>query len=175
MEDMRNYRVIGAATYLDRTGGVQHIGINRAFEAPDAHTAPILALAAIDIHVGADANYDPAARWASQPTTEDETAKQEAIAASGLAAGSRVLHKSGGSAKRGADARVGVVQRVYAVSKGYGEFVVKASVDWPAPRRINGDGWHRSDVLTSALILATDEEIERRRELNRALVARRGY
>jgi hypothetical protein len=86
----------------------------------------------------------------------------------------RVLHKSGGSTKRGADARVGVVKRIYTV-RGKSCYVTKLSVDWPAPRRINGDGWHRSDVLASAVIPATDTEIERRRGLNRALVARRGY
>lgn len=32
---------------------------------------------------------------------------------------------------------------------------VKVVVDWPAPQRIGGDGWHRSTVLASSLILAT--------------------
>lgn len=30
---------------------------------------------------------------------------------------------------------------------------VKVAVDWPAPHRIGGDGWHRSTVLASALVL----------------------
>jgi len=98
---------------------------------------------------------------------EDETAKHEAIMSSNIVVGTKVLHKSGGSAKRGADARQGVVRRVYTVTK-KGKPVVKCAVDWPA-NRINGDGWHRSDVLASALVLATDEEVERRRSINRAI------
>lgn len=170
--DMRNYRVIGCATYLDRAGNVQRINVNRTVESPDEYTAPILMLAEIEVHKGADANYDPQARWevGQSPIVEDETAKQETIKACGFTVGSEVLHKSGGSSKRGADARVGIVKRVWADSS----FRVHLSVDWPAPRRINGDGWHRSDVLASAVISAATEEIERRRSLNRAVNERRG-
>jgi hypothetical protein len=168
--DMRQYRVIGAATYLDRAGNVRHITINLTIEAPDAHTAAILMLAGIEIRKGADADYDPQARWeiGHPPIVEDETAKQELIAATGLAVGMAVLHKSGGSTKRGADARRGIVQRIYTVTKQH-KIAVRVSVDWPAPNRINGDGWHRSDVLASAIIPATDEEIQRRRAINRSI------
>lgn len=102
---------------------------------------------------------------------EDETAKHEAIMSSNIVVGTKVLHKSGGSAKRGADARQGVVRRVYTVTK-KGKPVVKCAVDWPAPNRINGDGWHRSDVLASSLVIASVQEVERRRALNRAINAR---
>jgi len=166
----RRYRVTGAATYLDRSGNVFPITVNFAIDAPDAETAKTLVLAELKIRKGADASYDPAARWREpwNVQVEDETAKREAIEASGLTAGCKVLHKGGGSAKRGADARIGVVQNVYTVVK-RGKITVRAAVDWPAPNRINGDGWHRSDVLASALVLATPEEIERRRSLNRAI------
>lgn len=107
---------------------------------------------------------------------EEQAGRNTALALCSFTVGDRVLHKSGGSAERGADARVGIVRRVYTVAKTTRTahtFVAKLSVDWPAPRRIGGDGWHRSDVLASAVIPATDEEIERRRAINRAIVARR--
>jgi len=168
--DMRQYRVIGTATYLDRDGNPRRIHINLTTEAPDAGTAATLMLAQVDVRKGADAEYDPQARWevGYPPVVEDETAKHEAIAASGLVVGCKVLHRSGGGAKRGADARQGIVRSVYTVTK-RGTIAVKVAVDWPAPNRIGGDGWHRSDVLASAVILATDEEIARRRALNRAI------
>ena len=169
MEDMRIYRVMGTATYLDKTGDVRRINVNLTTEAPDAHTAGILMLAHIEVKKGASADYDPQARWEHLPTIEDETTKQEAVNATGLHIGAKVLHKSRGSAKRGADARQGIVKRVYTVYDKNGKLLVKVAVDWPAPRRINGDGWHRSDLLASAVILATDEEVERRRAVNRTL------
>lgn len=98
-------------------------------------------------------------------------ARDAALATCAFAVGDRVLHRAKGSAKRGADARAGVVRRVYA-SEGARGIVAKLSVDWPTPNRIGGDGWHRSDVTASAVILATAEEIERRRALNRVVNAR---
>lgn len=168
--DMRQYRVIGTAVYLDRTGAVKRIHVNRVAEAPDVGTAAVLMLAEVDIRAGANAEYDPESRWevGQPPVVEDETAKQEAIAKSGLAVGMRVLRKSGGSSKRGADARQGVIRNVYTVSK-RDLPLVRCSVDWPAPNRIGGDGWHRSDVLASAIIPATEGEISRRRSLNRSI------
>lgn len=167
---MRTYRVIGAATYLDRAGNVRRVNISLTTEAPDAETAKTLILGKVDIRAGACADYDPQARWDAHwdVVTEDVTAEQEAMAACGLVIGASVLHKSAGSAKKGADARVGTVKRIYIARKN-GEILVRCSVDWPAPNRINGDGWHRSDVLASALVVATNEEIERRRALNRAI------
>lgn len=169
--EMRQYRVIGTATYLGHTSNVLRINVNYVVEAPDAETAEILMLAELEIRKGANAEYDPQARWDGFPTVEDETAKHEAIAATGLTLNAKVLHKSGGSEKRGADARQGIVKHIYTIRK-RGTITVRVAVDWPAPNRINGDGWHRSDVLASALVLATDEEVERRRGLNRAINAR---
>lgn len=168
MIDMRRYRVIGTATYLGRTSSVLRINVNYVLEAPDAETAKTLMLTEIEIRKGANAEYDPQARWDGFPTVEDETAKQEAIVATGLTINAKVLHKSGGSDKRGADARQGIVKHIYTITK-RGAIAVRVAVDWPAPNRINGDGWHRSDVLASALVLATDEEVERRRSINRAI------
>lgn len=58
--------------------------------------------------------------------------------------------KAGDRVRRGDSSAVGIVRAVYTVPKGHG-YVARVSVDWPAPRRINGDGWHRSDVLATSL------------------------
>ncbi len=173
MIEMRRYRVIGTATYLSRTSDVLRFNVNYVIEAPDAETAKTLMLAEIEFRKGANAEYDPEARWEAgrTPVVEDETAKQEAIAATGLTVGASVLRKSAGSEQRGSDARQGVIKHLYTITK-RGALAVRAAVDWPAPNRINGDGWHRSDVLASALVLATDEEVERRRQLNREINTR---
>lgn len=60
--------------------------------------------------------------------------------------------------RRGTDARVGIVRSIRGP---------RADVDWPAPRRINGDGWHCSHIAVSSLIIASDAEVERRRSVNR--------
>lgn len=92
--------------------------------------------------------------------------------------GDRVLHKSGGSAKHGADARVGVVKAVRLVPPPRQmwhtttERVPILDIDWPAPNRIGGDGWHRSTIKPAGVILATADEVERRRAINRERNAR---
>lgn len=103
---------------------------------------------------------------------EEEARHNAALDACPFKVGDRVMHKSGnhGSIRwNGAD--VGVVKAVYTTAKTTRTAhirVAKLSVDWPAPCRIGGDGWRRSNVLASAVIPATEEEVERWRALNRA-------
>lgn len=48
-----------------------------------------------------------------------------------------------------------------------------ADVDWPAPTRIGGDGWHRSRISLTAIEAATDAEIASRRAAIQASIAER--
>jgi hypothetical protein len=68
--------------------------------------------------------------------------------------GTRVLRK------RGTDARVGTVVRFVAWQR--------VEIAWPAPRRINGCGTRKSPIGVASIVPATDEEVERRRAINRA-------
>ena len=152
-DDMRSYRCIGDATYLDSDDNIRRIGVNYAVDAPDADTAKILVLAEIEVLKGAGADYDPQARWENpwNVVVEDETAKQEAIAACGLAVGDHVTRTRGGS--------VGIVRAlVTADNTGRNvatarrdELHVTAVVDWPAPGRINGSGWRRDRMRAASL------------------------
>lgn len=71
-----------------------------------------------------------------------------------MQAGDRVLRK------RGTDAHIGIIRAIRND---------RADVDWPAPRRIGGRGWHRSTIAIASLIPATDEEIQRRRAANKTM------
>lgn len=51
-----------------------------------------------------------------------------------------------GDQVRRRDGTIGIVRHVFIQADR-----VKVAVDWPAPHRIGGDGWHRSTVLASAL------------------------
>jgi len=66
------------------------------------------------------------------------------VAACPFKAGDRVARRDG---------TIGVVQYVFFQSAigGQRKEAVKVAVDWPAPQRIGGDGWHRSTVNASAL------------------------
>ena len=46
---MRTYRVIGLATYLDKSDAIHRITVNLTTKAPDAETAKTLILAHIDM------------------------------------------------------------------------------------------------------------------------------
>ncbi len=100
------------------------------------------------------------ATWREEEHAEEQAKRAAALAACPFAVGDKVLHKSGTDASVG-----GTVKRIYTIEKVVERRwvrVARVSVDWPAPHRIGGDGWHRSDVLATAIIPMTDAEIERR-------------
>lgn len=69
---LHSYRICGTATYIDRAGQARRRSVDRVTEAPDAGTAKILALADIDIDVGANRSYDPQSRWTTDPKATEE-------------------------------------------------------------------------------------------------------
>ncbi len=80
---------------------------------------------------------------------ETEMAQTERAARAALLAS--CPFKAGDQVRR-RDGTVGVVQYAF-IQTGDSRRPdrVKVAVDWPAPNRIGGDGWHRSTVLASAL------------------------
>ena len=62
----------------------------------------------------------------------------------------------------------GVVKRLYQLRHPSGEIAegqFRAEVAWPAPHRINGNGWHHSMILARSLVVVTEEEIATRKAL----------
>lgn len=76
---------------------------------------------------------------------EDKDARAALLASCPFKAGDHVKRRDG---------KVGTVRYAF-VQTGNSSRPdrVKVAVDWPAPNRIGGDGWHRSTVLAGSLTL----------------------
>lgn len=87
-----------------------------------------------------------------QEEIEQRTAERDAraalLASCPFTAGDQVRRRDG---------KVGIVRYAF-VQRGNSSRPdrVKVAVDWPAPHRIGGDGWHRSNVLASSLMQVSD-------------------
>jgi hypothetical protein len=73
-----------------------------------------------------------------------------------LKVGSEVMRKTGDPAK-------GEIKRIFTGAYGKRQGVVIGEVAWPAPRRINGSGYHTSTIKLSSLIPYSEEEAAKRK------------
>lgn len=68
--------------------------------------------------------------------------------------------------RKGRSLQWGILRRLITVRTPFGAQATTpthAEVDWHAPRRIGGRGFHRSMLKIEGIVLATDEEREKRR------------